>query len=140
MSMRAAIFDSWTRDQIITPDSLVLHLGRGLDNRIGRVGHDASVWIDADQKEVIEERRKYFSETPTYRIMSVDAKKTDWIKDLPEASHLILPMERISMHLCHEEFLHLFECLDKKYDSIAVLMDCHTEFSARMSMKQQSCQ
>ena len=69
MSMRARIFDDWT-DSMLKQDSdaLVLHIGCGLDSRCKRVKQPYKNWVDCDFPDVIETRKKYYSESETYKM------------------------------------------------------------------------
>mgnify|MGYP003304503435 CR=1 FL=1 len=62
MGIRAAVFDEWVRAQLAAaPDAVVLHIGCGLDSRVKRVGTDGHKWYDLDFPQVIDERKRYFS-------------------------------------------------------------------------------
>ena len=64
MSMRASVFDRWLMGKMEThPDALILHIGCGLDGRISRVENQGHQWFDIDFPEVIDQRKKHFSET-----------------------------------------------------------------------------
>ena len=64
MGMRSAVFDRWTKQQMKTsPDTVILHVGCGMDSRCIRVGTENLPWFDVDFPEVIAERKRYFRET-----------------------------------------------------------------------------
>ena len=53
MGMRAAVFDQWLREQIAdAEDTLVIHIGCGLDSRAQRVGLADTRWLDVDFPDV----------------------------------------------------------------------------------------
>ena len=59
MGMRSAVFDEWLRNQPIDiKDSLVIHIGCGLDSRVERVGIKNLCWYDVDFPDVIRERKR----------------------------------------------------------------------------------
>ena len=58
------------------PDGVVLHLGCGLDTRFARVDNGLVTWFDLDLPDVIELRRKFFSENERYHMIA--SSVTDW--------------------------------------------------------------
>lgn len=134
MAMRARIFDDWTKEQINNnPDSLVLHLGCGLDSRYRRINNLAVKWLDIDMDEVIRVRKNFFNENDKYQMVSMDLRDTDKIKQLPDATSVTVVMEGVSMYLKNEELLKLLNELDKKYYHVHILLDTYTVFAAKVS-------
>jgi len=82
---RARELDDATRDWFrYRPDSVVVNLGCGLDSRVERVATPAGIdWFDVDFPEVIELRRRFFTERPGYRMLSTDIGDLVWIAGLP---------------------------------------------------------
>ena len=73
MSMRAAIYDEWVKQEMAyNSNAVVLHIGCGMDSRIKRVEIEDVYWYDIDFPDVIEERRKYYNETDFYHMLSAD--------------------------------------------------------------------
>lgn len=134
MGMRAAVFDEWIREQLKqSPEALVLHIGCGMDSRSERVSPGNIRWYDIDFSSVILERRKYYQETEFYQMYAADAGETKWIKEMPEASKVIVIMEGISMYLETEKLEALFKALKRRFNQMYVLMDCYTSFAAKAS-------
>ena len=134
MAMRARVFDDWTESMLKQyPDSLVLHIGCGLDSRCLRVKEKYSKWIDADLSDVILHRKNYFEETEDYHMISCDATKSEDIRNLPDSNSVIVILEGISMYLTNKDLKTLFHNLQKKYFEIHLLMDVYSEVAAKMS-------
>ncbi len=134
MAMRARIFDDWT-DKMLQqcPDSLILHIGCGLDSRHERVDGSYAEWIDADFMDVISVRKKYFQESSIYHMIGMDVSETDEINSLPPANCVIVILEGISMYLQNSELKRLLETIQEKYPEVHILMDVYTEFAAKAS-------
>lgn len=133
MGMRARVFDDWTSRMIDeNPDAVVLHLGCGLDSRVKRVGK-GRFWYDVDFPEVIEERRKYFSDSENYTMLSADLSKEDSLDSISENKCAIVVMEGISMYLTPDELKGLFISLKRRFEKVHLLMDSYTTLAARMS-------
>ena len=134
MAMRARVFDDWTERMLgLNKDALVLHIGCGLDSRCERVKASCGKWVDCDLPEVIEVRRKYFSETETYQMRALDASDPEQIQALPDSPVAVVVLEGLCMYLTKEQLHAFLEALILKYPSLHILMDVYTEFGARAS-------
>lgn len=134
MAMRAKVFDDWTKTQLQTySNAIVLHIGCGMDSRIERIGNIKNLWYDIDFPQVIEERKKYYSESDSYKMFCADASKTEWLSELPKAENAIVIMEGISMYLSTKQLSQLFIALQKQYKKINLLADFYTIFGAKAS-------
>jgi len=133
MGMRSAVFDEWVKTEINKSVNVtVLHIGCGMDSRVERIGMSDVQWYDVDFPDVIEERRKYYSENGTYQMISADARQTEWIENIA-GTNVIVVLEGISMYFKHEEMKRLLKALGDRFDSVRVLMDCYTERAAKAS-------
>ena len=134
MAMRARVFDEWTEEMLRkAPEALVLHIGCGLDSRCQRVSVPYVNWIDGDFPEVLEIRRKYYSESASYRMIPFDLSKAAMVDMLPAARAIVVILEGISMYLKNEEINLFFKALAKKYQEVHILMDVYTVFGAKAS-------
>ncbi len=135
MGIRAAVFDEWVKERAEEErDAVILHLGCGLDSRALRVNAE-NMWYDVDFPAVIEERRRYFSESDTYKMIEGDLREGDWLSAIPDAKCAIAVMEGVSMYLSPKERGALFERLGGRFDRVLLLMDCYTEWAARLSKR-----
>jgi len=134
MGIRAAVYDRWTKEKMDElKDSVVIHIGCGLDSRVLRVGTNSHKWYDIDFAEVINERKLYYIEDETYKMLVGDARKPKWLREIPEAKSAVVIFEGISMYLKTDEIKALFSALNSHFDKIVLLMDCYTEMSAKIS-------
>lgn len=134
MGMRSAVFDNWLRDEMnACKDSVVIHIGCGMDSRVLRVGTGNHSWYDVDFPEVIRERRKYYAESDTYHMIEGDARENTFLKEIHETKDAIVVMEGISMYLSAEEVQVLLKNINEHFEKVSVLMDCYTVFAAKAS-------
>lgn len=134
MGMRSAVFDNWLREQMtVHSDAAVLHIGCGLDSRVERVGTDGHQWYDIDFPEVIDERRRHYSETAEYHMIGSDARETWWLEQLPQYENTIIVMEGVCMYMKSDEVCALLSALTDHFGSVSILMDCYTTFAAKAS-------
>ena len=136
MGIRSAVFDEWLKQQMADmPDAVVIHIGCGMDSRIIRVGAENHKWYDMDFSEVIEERKRYYTETDDYKMIAGDARDCGWLTAIPENKSAIVVMEGVSMYLTIDEMRNLVDNLCSHFESIMLLVDAYTSFAAKMSKR-----
>ncbi len=134
MSMRARVFDEWLLEQMaLDKNAIVLHIGCGMDNRIGRVGIEGCLWYDVDFEEVIQARQKYYAETSNYKMISGDFCKEDWLQAIVKAEKAIVILEGVSMYVQLGDLKNALARLGEYFPRVKILMDCYTQFAAKMS-------
>ena len=132
MGMRSAVFDRWTEQQLRQhPDAVVLHVGCGMDSRCERVEHRGQQWFDVDFPEVIAERKRYFAETETYRMIPSDIREDAWLSQIPAEKTAVIVMEGISMYLEMTELKAVLRRWKKHFPETRILMDSYTVFAAK---------
>ena len=135
MGIRAAVFDAWVKEKCDKdPDAVVIHIGAGLDSRAQRCGVK-NRWYDVDFPEVIDERRRYFSEDERYHMIPSDIREDGWLSEIPSGESIIVVMEGVSMYLNEGEREALFKRLGECFLRIDMLMDLYTPFGAKMSKR-----
>ena len=133
MGIRSAVFDMWLTEKMSEmPHSAVIHVGCGLDSRVHRVGTAEHAWYDVDLPAVIEERRKYYTESEHYRMISADVRERSWLDSIHERC-VIVVMEGVSMYLSREELCGFTRMLGEHFDSVVLLADFYSELAAKMS-------
>lgn len=134
MGIRSAVFDNWLKAQMSnSKDSIVLHIGCGLDSRVKRVGTMNHSWYDVDFSEVIQERKRYYDETREYHMIESDVRDNNWLESLPREKTAIIVMEGVSMYLSLEELKDLLANIQNHFKLVKMLMDCYTVFAAKAS-------
>ena len=103
-----------------------------MDSRALRVGSEVSVWYDVDFPSVIQQRRRYYTETDTYRMISADVRESSWLSGI-DAKKAIVVMEGISMYLTATERTALLSALCEHFEEVALLADCYSRLAARLS-------
>jgi len=132
MGMRSAVFDRWLAQKLeAKPEAVVLHLGCGMDSRVLRMEKQGSAWFDVDFPEVMEERRRYYTETEVYRMLGSDIRDVSWLDAVPEGGHGILIMEGVSMYLKPEELKAVLNTIRSHFESLEILLDSYTVFAAK---------
>lgn len=132
MGMRSAVFDRWTKQQMKTsPDTVILHVGCGMDSRCIRVGTENLPWFDVDFPEVIAERKRYFRETDSYHMIGSDIREAGWLAGIPADKPAVIVMEGVSMYLKPEELKSVLKLWKDRFGEVRILMDTYTVFAAK---------
>ena len=136
MGVRASVFDEWVNAQTADwQDAAVIQIGCGMDSRALRVGLDNQKWYDVDFTEVIEERKRYYTESADYKMIAADVRDGSWLANVEESNRAIVVMEGVSMYLTTEELQRLTDSLCAHFEQVALLVDCYTSFAAKMSKR-----
>ena len=134
MGMRARVFDAWVCRQLAdAADAVVIHIGCGMDSRALRTGTGKHRWYDVDFPAVIQERKRYYTETADYRMIAGDVREGTWLDEIPENGHAVVVMEGVSMYLTAEELQALTARLCARFRRVSLLMDCYTVLAAKLS-------
>ena len=134
MGIRSAVFDEWLKQQMADgPNAAVIHIGCGMDSRIIRVGTQNHKWYDVDFAEVIQERKRYYSESDNYKMITGDVRNCAWLSNVKEKQSAIVVMEGVSMYLTIEEMRNLADCLCSHFEQVTLLVDAYSSFAAKMS-------
>ena len=136
MGIRSAVFDNWLKQQMNdTEDAAIIHIGCGMDSRVLRTGTMNHKWYDVDFPEVIQERKRYYSETADYQLIAGDVRDCSWLKSIPEKKCAIVVMEGVSMYLTVDEMRNLVDSLCSHFENLMLLVDAYSSFAAKMSKR-----
>lgn len=134
MAMRSAIYDAWTERELENnPNAVIMHIGCGLDSRNERISAKYTKWYDIDFPEVIEERRKYYTESDEYHMMPADMRADTWKEQIDANQDAIIILEGVSMYFKPDELTKLLSDVCQHFNSVDLLMDCYTERAAKAS-------
>ena len=134
MGIRSAVFDEWLRRQMAEkPHAVVIQLGCGMDSRVTRVGAEDCKWYDVDLPAVIAERKRYFAESDSYKMIAGDLRARDWLSGIAESRSAVVVMEGVSMYLTASEMRSLADGLSAHFEDLVLLADAYTAFAAKMS-------
>ena len=134
MGIRGAVFDAWVKQKMAEmPNAAIIHIGCGMDSRVLRVGTSHHKWYDIDFPEVIAERKRYYSESADYQMISGDARECSWLENISEKECAIVVMEGVSMYLTSNELSHLTEKLSNHFEKLVLLMDSYTNMAAKLT-------
>lgn len=83
MAVRAKIIDEICGKYIARhPNTIVIHLGCGLDSRCLRVNRDSAKWYDIDFESVIDLRRQFYVENENYKMIGKSVTDLRWLDEI----------------------------------------------------------
>lgn len=78
--LRTAIFDVWVRRFLAEhPGGTVVEIGTGLNTRFERLDNGSAGWFDLDLPDVIELRRRFFTDTDRRRMLAGSVLEPGWV-------------------------------------------------------------
>lgn len=134
LAMRSATFDSWVKGKMEeNQGAIILHLGCGLDSRILRINDSTHLWYDVDFQSVIDERKKYYQETSTYKMISSDVRNKEFLNNIPKNKDVIVIIEGMSMYIDTQSLKELITALDNHFNKVYLMMDVYSNLASKLS-------
>jgi O-methyltransferase involved in polyketide biosynthesis len=133
MCLRANQFDAYTQEFLTShPSSIVIHPGCGLDGRYGRVNNNKVEWYDLDMPAVISLRKKFYTETAKYHMLSSSVTELTWINSIsPKGRPVLVIAEGLLMYLKEAEVRELIVKLKQAFPGCQVIFDAYSTFTAK---------
>ena len=107
------------------PDCYIVSLGSGLDTRFDRLDNGQIHWYDVDFPEVIEVRRKFFTENERVRFIAKSALDPAWTEEVrPDGRKLLIISEGMLMYLPEADVRRLLNILTDHFSQFELHLDC----------------
>lgn len=135
MAMRAEQYDEIVRNFIKeNSDPVIIQLGCGLDSRINRVNLNPLMWYDLDFPDVIELRKKYYSENDFYTMIPSSVTNYSWLDKITcNSDNVLIVAEGLSMYLSETDMKNLIEKFRNKFRKSTFIFDAYSHFASKMS-------
>jgi len=134
MSLRASIIDELTNKYLSShKDTMVIHLGCGLDYRNLRVNQDYYKWYDIDFENVIDIRRKFYDENDNYKMIGSSVIDIKWLEQVEIKNNVLIVAEGLTMYLSVDEIKELLANINVKFKSAHLLFDAYTKRGVKAS-------
>ncbi|MBW7884295.1 MAG: class I SAM-dependent methyltransferase [Caldilineaceae bacterium] len=137
IAIRAREFDVQTARFVVEhPDSIVLHLGCGMDSRVFRVDPPPTVrWFDVDYPDVIDLRRRLYPERPGYTMIGAALEEPQWLAPVPAAGTALIVAEGVMMYLTEEIVGALLNRLTGHFGGGRLVFDAWNRLSLRNAQR-----
>lgn len=119
VTTRTAHFDQWVRSFLAAqPESVVLHLGCGLDSRVLRLQPGPTVqWYDVDYPEVAALREQLYPSRENYHVVAASVTDPAWLADIPTGRPTLMIGEGLTMYLTDQDGLALLRRVVERFGS-----------------------
>lgn len=133
MCIRAKLIDDYVKSFLSDGEnSVVLHLGCGLDSRFIRIKNANVDWFDVDFKDVINIRQHFFNETDKYHMIASSVTEPEWIEKIPQGKdHYIIIAEGLFMYLKENEIKELISRLKNRIGNFTLIFDAYSKLTAK---------
>ena len=128
--MRTLMFDQEVREFLSRhPAGTVIELGCGLNTRYERLDNGQASWIELDLPDVIELRRRYFSDTDRRRMLVANMTGTRWLDLVEEAGGpWCFVAEASIIYLTPEQVRRLMRRLARRFPGAWMACDTVSSF------------
>lgn len=115
------------------PESVVVHIGCGLDSRFERVDNGLVEWYDLDLPEVIELRRNIIGgEGERYHWLPYSAFDSAWMPTIPpQRRHVLFVAEGVLMYFEEAQIKSLVLALRDHFPGAELVFDAFSPFLVR---------
>lgn len=109
------------------PDTVVVNVGAGFDDRFSRVDNGEIVWFDLDLPDAIAARRKAFPERERVTMIAGNALESDWCEQVSAAllgrkSKPVFIAEGLFMYLTLDQIRTFLEILKTNFPGGGILI------------------
>lgn len=134
LSLRASIIDKVTNDYLSKhKNSIVIHLGCGLDSRCLRVNGEFYKWYDIDYENVICVRKKFYAEKNNYLMIGASVLDFKWLDIVENAENVLIVAEGLTMYLSLLEIKELLANVNRKFKNCHLLFDAYSRRGVKAS-------
>ena len=138
LTIRAKLIDDYTKEFIDrhNGDCTIIQVACGLDSRYLRINDPRIKWYDLDLYGTMELRKKFYKQTPQYKMIESNVCNFTWInkiddEDLKKPTLII--SEGLFMYLSKEDNQHIFEFLGKTFKNSEIIFDVFSPLVVKLS-------
>lgn len=114
------------------PNAIVLNLGCGLNTRISRINPLISVdWFDVDYPEVIEERRKFFSDGEGYSMVESSIIESKWLEEIHGDRPVIAIADGVLEYLTEDDVKTLLNRVSDHFPRGQIIFDVMSSYAIK---------
>lgn len=134
MSLRAYIIDELANKYLLThKDSVVIHLGCGLDSRCLRVNNNFYRWYDVDFENVIDIRKKFYNENGNYKMIASSVVDFNWLDKVESKKDILIIAEGLTMYLSIDEIKELLANINQRFKNVHLIFDAYSKIGVKAS-------
>ncbi|MGE5485864.1 MAG: class I SAM-dependent methyltransferase [Ignavibacteriales bacterium] len=114
------------------PEGIVVNLGCGLDSRSDRLDNGTAYWYDLDFPEVIQLRRRFYTETERKKMIPSPVTAPEWLEAVARRrGRFLFVAEGLLMYLREGDVRDLFLRLRQRLPGSRLLADVFSKLTVR---------
>lgn len=123
-SARTVILDRETKEFINdNPDSTIINIACGLDDRFSRVDNEQITWYNIDFEDIINLREKLITKNERVLNIASSALDFEWIEKINNKENVLIIAEGFLMYLDEKEVETLFNQISQKFSNVTLLLE-----------------
>ena len=131
-SARTVILDQHAKEFIYkNPDSTIINLACGLDDRFSRVDNGEIKWYNIDFDNIIQLRRKLIEENERVTDISSSALDFEWINKIENKDNVLIIAEGFLMYLDEKEVHELFNQIELNFAKVELLIELMSKWMVK---------
>jgi len=129
---RTIMLDRSLKQMILeNPESVILNIGCGFDNRFERLDNGKILWFDIDLPDTIVARKKAFPERERVTMISGSILESDWTSQIPKDRNLIVIAEGLFMYLTMDEIKQALNVLKNSFKKGTLIAEQNNKFMVK---------
>ncbi len=122
---RTRMYDHWVATWLAEhPDGTVVEIGAGLNTRYERLDNGRARWIELDLPDVMELRRRFFSDTERRTMFTASITEDGWTAAVGETrGPCFVSVEAVLIYLTDDEVARFFATIADRFPGAVVAFD-----------------
>ncbi|MDQ7909953.1 class I SAM-dependent methyltransferase [Phytohabitans sp. ZYX-F-186] len=123
--LRTAMFDVWVKQFLAEhPGGTVVEIGTGLNTRFERLDNSTVTWIDLDLPDVIELRRRFFTDTDRRRMLPGSVLDPSWVPPVQASpGPYLFVAEAVLLYFTPDQVNEVFRLLAANFPGALLALD-----------------
>lgn len=124
-TLRSAMFDEWVKDFLRGhPEGTVVEIGSGLNTRFERLDNGRLRWFDLDLPEVVELRRRFFTDTERRTTLAGSVLDAGWMATVRQSpGPYFLVAEAVFVYLKEHEVKAALAQIAENFPCVNIAFD-----------------
>lgn len=147
ISIRTYILDMLVNDFVKNNEkAFIINIGCGLDTRFDRLSMKGIPWVDIDVPDVINIRKRFFTESENHVMIAKSMFDYKWIDEVKSAASyadgldILVIFEGVLMYFDDKEIQALIKTIDSQFSNckLTFAIECCSETIAKHTSKHKS--
>jgi O-methyltransferase involved in polyketide biosynthesis len=136
--IRTSVFDHWVRAFLADhPQGTVVELGCGLNTRFERVDNGSVHWVDVDLPDVVELRRRFFTDSDRRTTVAASVLDESWRDVVAQRpGPYFVAAEGVLVYVQEDDVVQALHGVAQRFPGALVAFDSYTPQMLRQQHKQ----